>query len=61
MLVFGGDNGNLFNQNASLQQKHPGFSRAVWMYNSITDSWSTIGELMTEKLADADSNPNAST
>lgn len=61
MLVFGGDNGKYFDQNATLQQKHPGFSPQVWMYNSITDSWSTIGDLITEKLADSDSNPNAST
>jgi N-acetylneuraminic acid mutarotase len=59
MLVFGGDHGKYFDQNARLQQKHPGFSSEVWMYNSITDSWSTIGDLITEKLANADSNPNA--
>jgi N-acetylneuraminic acid mutarotase len=61
LLLFGGDNGNYFDQNASLQQKHPGFSREVWMYNSLTDSWSTIGNVITEKKADAESNPLAST
>ncbi|OQP60406.1 hypothetical protein A3860_34065 [Niastella vici] len=61
MLVFGGDNGKYFEQNASLQQKHPGFSNEVWMYNSITDSWSTIGNIFTDKKADAESNPLAST
>lgn len=61
LLVFGGDQGKYFDQNASLQQKHPGFSNEVWMYNSITDSWSTIGAISTDKQADAESNPLAST
>jgi solute:Na+ symporter, SSS family len=61
LLVFGGDNGKYFDQNATLQQKHPGFSGNVWMYNSITDSWSTIGAMLTDKRADAESNPLAST
>jgi SSS family solute:Na+ symporter len=61
LLVFGGDNGNYFDQNATLQQKHPGFSKEVWMYNSITDSWSTIGAIVTDRRADAESNPLAST
>lgn len=61
LLLFGGDNGNYFDQNAALQQKHPGFSREVWMYNSLTDSWSTIGNVITDKRADAAGNPLAST
>lgn len=61
LLLFGGDNGNYFDQNATLQQKHPGFSQEVWMYNSLTDSWSTIGNIFTDKRADAEGNPLAST
>jgi solute:Na+ symporter, SSS family len=61
LLIFGGDNGNYFAQNATLQQKHPGFAHNVWMYNSITDSWSTIGDVFTDKRVDAESNPLAST
>ncbi|WP_207510418.1 sodium:solute symporter family transporter [Longitalea luteola] len=61
LLLFGGDNGNYFEQNAALQEKHPGFSREVLMYNSLTDSWSTIGNVITDKKADAASNPLAST
>jgi SSS family transporter len=61
LLLFGGDNGKYFEQNALLQQKHPGFSRDVFMYNTITDSWSTIGNIITDKKADAENNPNGST
>ena len=61
LLLFGGDNGKYFDQNASLQQKHPGFSNNVFMYNTITDTWSTIGNIFTDKKADAENNPNGST
>jgi solute:Na+ symporter, SSS family len=61
LLVFGGDNGKYFDQNATLQQKHPGFSNEVWMYNSITDTWSTIGKIFTDHRADSESNPLNST
>jgi SSS family solute:Na+ symporter len=61
LLVFGGDDGKYFDQNAILQQKHPGFSRQALMYNTITGSWSTIGNVITDIKADAGNNPNAST
>jgi SSS family transporter len=61
LLVFGGDNGKYFDQNATLQETHPGFSHEVWMYNSITDSWSTIGNIFTDHRADAESDPLNST
>ncbi len=39
ILVFGGDDGSLFNRNDSLGDDHPGFPRSVWAYHAITDTW----------------------
>jgi SSS family solute:Na+ symporter len=61
MLIFGGDHGKYFKQNATLQQQHPGFAQEVWAYNTITDSWAAIGNILTEKKSDSVANPNAST
>lgn len=42
ILVFGGDDGSRFAQNDALGDSHPGFSRAVWAYHTITDSWTRL-------------------
>lgn len=45
VLVFGGDDGSLADQIAALADAHPGFSRALLAYHTVTDTWTTIGEL----------------
>lgn len=45
ILVFGGDDGRLAAQGASLGDKHPGFRREILSYNTKTDRWSVAGEL----------------
>ena len=45
ILVFGGDDGRLAAQGATLGDKHPGFRREILSYNIKTDRWSVAGEL----------------
>lgn len=44
ILVSSGDDGAKFDQNAELGDSHPGFSRDVWAYHTITDTWVKKGE-----------------
>ncbi len=44
ILVFGGDNGALFEQADVLRDAHPGFSRRAYAYHTITDTWVDAGE-----------------
>ncbi len=60
LLVFGGDHGRYFEQNATLKENHPGFSDKVWAYNNITDVWTAIDTILTSKQADAVQQPNNS-
>ncbi|MFT3824185.1 MAG: sodium/solute symporter [Chitinophagaceae bacterium] len=61
LLIFGGDNGQYFDQNNILKETHPGFSKKVYAFNTITESWSQIDEIATDKKADAVANPGGST
>lgn len=68
ILLFGGDNGAVFSQLESLENKiqaetdpnkrqkfldektlkmksHPGFSKDIWAFHTITESWTKLGEL----------------
>lgn len=45
LLIFGGDDGKLAAEAAELKEKHPGFSRQVWDYNTLTNTWSAIAQL----------------
>ncbi len=45
VLVFGGDDGSLADRVQELQDDHPGFSRDVLAYHTITDRWSTLATL----------------
>lgn len=68
LLLFGGDDGILFNELADYKNKsdhagdqkqkqywqkkhdslfihHPGFNKQIFLYNTIEDSWTTIGQL----------------
>jgi len=60
LLIFGGDNGRYFKENATLKARHPGFSDTIWAYHCLTDSWSIAGKIPTYKHTDAVANPNAS-
>lgn len=39
LVLFGGDDGALFDRNAALGDAHPGFPKAVWAYHGITGAW----------------------
>jgi SSS family transporter len=39
IVVFGGDTGEHFNEVWELKNRHPGFSREVWGFNTITNTW----------------------
>ncbi|MGE0100982.1 MAG: sodium/solute symporter [Blastocatellales bacterium] len=45
ILVFGGDDGRNALRTRELRDRHPGFSRDVLAYHTITDSWTTIGSM----------------
>lgn len=45
IFILGGDDGRLVVQAPELRERHPGFSREILSYNTITDSWSTAGTL----------------
>jgi SSS family solute:Na+ symporter len=45
VLVFGGDTGEHFHRQAELQERHPGFSRDVLAYHTVTGRWIRIGSL----------------
>lgn len=43
LVIFGGDSGKDFLRIFELADKHPGFSRDVLAYHTITDTWRKIG------------------
>ena len=45
ILVLGGADGSLFFQGDILQDNHPGFPKEALAYHTITDTWSTAGEI----------------
>jgi SSS family transporter len=45
ILVSSGDDGSNFDQNEVLGDSHPGFSKAVWAYHTITDTWVEKGQV----------------
>jgi len=61
LLLFGGDDGKYFAQNEILKEHHPGFPGTIRAFNTITESWSEMGSVFTDKKPDAVTNPNAST
>ncbi len=60
LLLFGGDDGANAAKVNELQDGHPGFSKDVLAYNTITDTWSVTGAMPVDKKADASQNPHAS-
>jgi len=45
ILVFGGDDGANATRVQELKDKHPGFSRDILGYHTITDTWTKMGEM----------------
>lgn len=61
LLVFGGDDGKLAPEAASLKENHPGFSEQILSYHPVADTWKIAGKIFTAKQQDAAKNPNGST
>ena len=61
LLIFGGDDGDLAPQSNVLQDRHPGFRNDILLYHPVSDTWSTAGEVFTDKQPDPETHPNAST
>lgn len=61
LLVFGGDDGILGDQAAALRDRHPGFRHDILSYDAGSDSWNEVGEVLTDRQADPENNPHAST
>ena len=45
ILVLGGADGSLFSQGDILRDNHPGFPKEALAYHTITDTWTTAGEI----------------
>ena len=45
ILVFGGDDGELFARAQELGDEHPGFPKTVLAYHTITDTWTEVGTM----------------
>lgn len=61
LLIFGGDDGSLADQNAILKDKHPGFRTEVLDYDPAKNEWNIAGHIFTDKQPDAGQNPGRST
>jgi N-acetylneuraminic acid mutarotase len=60
LLIFGGDDGVMADNAATLKEKHPGFSDIILNYNILTNTWVNAGLIKTQKQKDATTNPNGS-
>lgn len=58
--IFGGDDGILAPQAATLKEKHPGFFKGILLYEQKNNKWINAGEIFTLKKEDAESQPNKS-
>lgn len=45
IFVFGGADGSLFETAGGLKDNHPGFNKTVFVYHTITDTWTTAGNM----------------
>jgi len=45
LLIFGGDDGSLASRVMELKGDHPGFSSGILGYHTITNTWSSVGEV----------------
>src|SRR5690606_35228322 len=61
LLVFGGDDGRLAPQVATLKDRHPGFNTAILAYHPAKNTWVADGTVATDKQENPENDPNAST
>jgi len=61
LMVFGGDDGSLAEQNNTLKDEHPGFTTDILRYDLTAESWRREGVVGTDIRPDAAADPNAST
>ncbi|HVU56167.1 MAG TPA: sodium/solute symporter [Puia sp.] len=61
LVLFGGDDGSMASQVATLKDQHPGFNNEILAFNTITGAWSVMGHIPVDKRPDAAGNPHAST
>ncbi|MEA1875344.1 MAG: sodium/solute symporter [Bacteroidota bacterium] len=45
IFILGGADGSLIYQADSLKDLHPGFPKKAWAYHTITDTWTSLGDL----------------
>lgn len=43
VFVLGGDDGELFERTDELRDRHPGFKKQAWVFDTVADRWSTAG------------------
>jgi SSS family transporter len=58
VLLLGGDTGELASRVAEIKNDHPGFSREILAYHTITDTWATSGNLPRDLGPDPANRPN---
>ena len=61
ILFLSGDDGENFFRAAELKDKHPGFSPDLFVYNTITDTWTKMGEFPKSISSDLGEYRNAGT
>jgi SSS family transporter len=59
VLILGGDNGDLVSPTPELKDRHPGFCSDILAYHTITNTWTTMGEVLKVPGDDPVNNPNA--
>ena len=45
IFILGGSDGKLIYMADSLKENHPGFPKLAWAYHTITDTWTSLGEI----------------
>ncbi len=60
LFIFGGDNGALAAEAATLKEKHPGFENKILQFDFTTKAWSEKGKIPVEIKNNAAEQPNES-
>ena len=47
LAIVSGDDGSLFERRPELADRHPGFSRTIHLYDTVTNTWRTAGDVPT--------------
>jgi solute:Na+ symporter, SSS family len=51
IFVLGGDDGSLFSKTEELKDRHPGFRKEAYVYDTVADSWNSIGATPQNQVA----------